>query len=778
MLLLCALFTSITTFAADDEHREVTPTPFRPLADGSLIQKSTNDQLFVHPFVTERLMETIYYLNKRSYIVSSRRHSNVDYVHEKLLQNNAECLLPNGTRLYCHRPFAGVHGLGEPDVGLKMRFTYKLLGCAVQAQQELDYAGFVAMQRANDEIPPLLFIVFRGTQANEFENAHGLCGPSALTNVEATKDAMPNRIIQSKDKLSFHRGYLKKYLSLRHSLLGDCKELIGNLSDEDGKRLIVIVTGHSQGGGLAQIAALDVVDKLGEYCFGDDFDNVSNPHFFVLPISAPNVVGNVYTQHYYHDRVGYDNIARIANLFDIVPYACLSTNWLRISWISKCFPIEVGFYPVGHFCPDDTLSVISRCFVDNKDFEANRVFIIQHMARGLMHSLRSRQSHEHYCNWYCDKFMALYHYVKAAKLMGGKANFINVNHYIGPKGFNPQLPTTTLKRAVRNGKVLEGMLEHDEMVSYEQAYGFLIHNMNKPHRKKNEVETFSSIWSSQEPSVSGKNSTSGIRLKSQHLSTSPSSGCARRTRSSSCTSVHPQMLSTLASTNDMVDPQSSLSPSPTFTQRSCSSSQASFTTSVSISLNPLEPPKLDPDGGGHMQRLVLSPSPLVVPALPCISHSISSINTGPGEFAPLSFQSQPFIYKRTFDAEALMKSAPTMSHAPYSSVNLTPQSPSHAKVQLRFFLDTPRPEQSPPPFIPSDTVLGQSSSVSHSQNPSDESISNQPLVILVPYDSKIQPPCSQISSLAPKIYRSQSPVVIDNTLVEGDCLDSKVNDEV
>ncbi|MDR1665978.1 MAG: lipase family protein [Puniceicoccales bacterium] len=424
--------------------------------------------LYVHPVFGRKILREIYGLIGRSYQISKRGENQRDFLYPELLENNEDwiCEEDEARTWFCHRPFTALHGFGKRSVSWPIRCLCWGKGIHIEPIFELDYAGFVALRQRRGSIPPLLAVVFRGTQANPFEPGGGLCGPSALTNLDCSHGCFPYRASAE----IYHNGYLEKYLSSRLQIFGHIRSLFKDLPEEDKSQLLVIVTGHSQGGGLAQIAALDIEETLGTELFGEKFDNTWSPHFFLLTVSAPNVVGNDETRSFYHRQFGKDNIVRIFSPLDIVPYACLSSNWLHIKFLAdRLREIEIGFSSVGHLALEDVHSLVARSARMEK---ADRREFLDGLSYGYLNSLLSR----HPCGflrWARYKLNALTCYNRAARLMGGISTFVCRQHYVGPDGFDPRMPTVNLKRALTRG-IIQEILSRKEGIKVKDARRFLL----------------------------------------------------------------------------------------------------------------------------------------------------------------------------------------------------------------------------------------------------------------------------------------------------------------
>ncbi len=465
--MLCLLISQTLAFA------------FVPVINGPLIQTYENKK-YLNPLFDKKFLHELHALIQRSYNVSSRGRNEYDYLNLRLIENNMCWRFKNDRQRewFCHRPFIGTHGANSLG-GL-------LTCCFCPPQKEIDYAGFVALKQATETTPPILMIVFRGSQGNRFQALKGHAGPSWLTNWNSGKMAFPYKFLGY--DATFHTGYLEKYLSLKLSLFGDIGEMLSLIPFEERHRLVVVITGHSQGAGVVQPASLDIISHWGPRIFGKGFSNISSPHFFLYALSGPNVVGDDTTKQLYYRIVGKDNIVRHSSVFDIVTYACLGqkyeSKWLLNLFLQGLFGVETGFRHVGHLAIDDVRCLLSRGFKANgqQEYLTNLDQIVTHLTDGYQYYLKAHQDY-----WWImrriDKIRAIISYQKAFNLMGGIGNFVALQHYgsLRPKykkgqttlsyGFNPTMPSVRLSLALERGE--QHRLATKNIVPYSQAGGIL-----------------------------------------------------------------------------------------------------------------------------------------------------------------------------------------------------------------------------------------------------------------------------------------------------------------
>lgn len=420
--------------------------------DGTFVQQELNGDININPIFKPEIINQIHYLIKRSYRITDRRDT-FDYLYpEKLTHRRSNSFGKNpearkrscstgdsdSTKLhydkwFLHTPFTGIHGVEHLDglVGMIPKIP-----CAV----ELDYPGFVAYLPREDERPPLIAVIFRGSQAKSFQSFGGILGPSWLTNFCAVKAAFPETLSGSEGIAGalFHKGYLTKYLSLRIQLFAHIEDILSEIPEADRANTRIVFTGHSQGAGVALPAALDTTYVLGKKLFGEGFDNNETPRFFVYALSGPNSTGDKATKDLMYKVIGRDNIIRHNSLFDIVTYACPGANYDTEFYksILSLVGVDTGYHPVGHLAIDDEKSLLIRGFkYNNKDLSDKQLEgIWEDLVKGFSIAIKERQSQgkfsviDHIYSFYTS-MQKCHSFLKAAKQTDGIYSFACINHY-------------------------------------------------------------------------------------------------------------------------------------------------------------------------------------------------------------------------------------------------------------------------------------------------------------------------------------------------------------
>ena len=124
-----------------------------------------------------------------------------------------------------------------------------------------------------------------------------------------------------------HRGFLKGYAAIRRLIL---EELKGKLESINAPITRIVFTGHSLGGALATLAAVDT--KLIEHTLSIDDDNKSAlPKIECHTFGAPHVGGAAF-ERYFNSIIDPNLCTRFTNALDIVPKVLTLVN------LSEHFP--------------------------------------------------------------------------------------------------------------------------------------------------------------------------------------------------------------------------------------------------------------------------------------------------------------------------------------------------------------------------------------------------------------------------------------------------------
>lgn len=391
--------------------------------DGPLVQEDYQGKLHVNELFTEKFVNDLHYLIKRSYRLTRRDKDAYDYTTpNKLMTDRYSHLRYHDSE--CHdwfmlKPFTGTHGTNGLEGALKFANGV-----------EADYPGFTALLQQENN-PPIIAIVFRGSQSRSFQPLNGILGPSWLTNFSASKMECPDSV--NLDGALFHKGFLEKYLSSRLNIMSDIWTLWKKIPKKQRKQTRFVITGHSQGAALTIPAALDLTKNFLPQLLGKNFSNIETPRLFVYALSGPNSVGNRETKNMINEIVGRNNIIRHNSIFDIVTYVCLGKHydhWLYNLLFKTVAGVEAGYLPVGRLAIDDSLTLFSKGLYYNGEWELlNCIGEIDSYYKNVYNNavLSYRSDHNFLSLFY--KGIAAWHLAHGLSEIGGIENFVCINHY-------------------------------------------------------------------------------------------------------------------------------------------------------------------------------------------------------------------------------------------------------------------------------------------------------------------------------------------------------------
>ncbi|MDR0715417.1 MAG: hypothetical protein LBF25_01375, partial [Puniceicoccales bacterium] len=216
------------------------------------------------------IMADLHFLIKRSYR-STKRDANEQYEALHMLeQDDLETIPGTMHNWHCIKNFQGQQGtFATPNIGWRIVKGVLSMFAKGNLITEVDYPGFVAYRtdyNCGDDIIWLV-VVLRGSQGEDFQPLGGMLGSSWVTNLSAGAASLPKKHFPFAGEV--HSGYLNKMLACEISMKNSINEALENIGPENFHRVRFIVTGHSQGGGLAQIA-LPMIIKDFSYIYGQD----------------------------------------------------------------------------------------------------------------------------------------------------------------------------------------------------------------------------------------------------------------------------------------------------------------------------------------------------------------------------------------------------------------------------------------------------------------------------------------------------------------------------
>lgn len=442
--------------------------------DGPLVQQDEKGVFCVNPIMSETLTQELHSLCKRSYRITSDKHA------------DPESLTKPRRNIFQYDGHTSIWQILKAFTGLQGAHVGGLVGLvtAVSSTEviESDNPGFIAVKQrveateTTPATPPIIAIVFRGTQAKHFQLFNGILGPSWLTNFASDKMNGPEDL--NLQDVCFHRGFFEKYLLARESIEENLREAWRLVGEDPETRFII--TGHSQGGGITFPAAYHLVKTYGPVFFGPEFNNVTTPRFFVYALSSPFVVGNEATKELMHNLIGRNNMIRHSSLFDIVTYSCLSTTYSSCAakvGVKLVCGGDTCYHPVGFSAFDDPKALIERGFEYNEK-DTSLVVVrkkIDMVVDNLLKLYDSEISARRTNSFFMDLFyraLDLAYGTRAVEKCEGLGNFVVINHYgsttanvacypegvkptesKGSSSFDPRLPETDLSVCLRRGAI-------------------------------------------------------------------------------------------------------------------------------------------------------------------------------------------------------------------------------------------------------------------------------------------------------------------------------------
>ena len=116
-------------------------------------------------------------------------------------------------------------------------------------------------------------------------------------------------------EMTLHAGFYKRYMAMRDSLTKNLNRVLLEKGIKDFSKIDVTITGHSLGGGLAGIGAVDLKDHLDTLAKNHNSKPVTS--FDMITFAQPRFAGKR-TAQWITDYLGTENITRIWGGFDPV----------------------------------------------------------------------------------------------------------------------------------------------------------------------------------------------------------------------------------------------------------------------------------------------------------------------------------------------------------------------------------------------------------------------------------------------------------------------------
>ncbi|MBX9787042.1 MAG: lipase family protein [Alphaproteobacteria bacterium] len=207
------------------------------------------------------------------------------------------------------------------------------------------FYGFEGKNREHADLPglvayhpqkALMTIVYHGTATIDDGVMAGWDTNFDATPIDGSEYNLPN--FSGK----VHQGFAKKYSSTRQQMIGLIQEYRSKMSDEEKKNFRIVITGHSQGASLGNLALYDIARNYGQDLFGEDFNNSLNSRLYGYFLSVPRVGDEDYIKAL-HTLVGNENLIRQNVHGDPVPVVLGNIHYERtLRFLSPIIKPAVG----------------------------------------------------------------------------------------------------------------------------------------------------------------------------------------------------------------------------------------------------------------------------------------------------------------------------------------------------------------------------------------------------------------------------------------------------
>ncbi|MDR0590503.1 MAG: hypothetical protein LBG09_01440 [Puniceicoccales bacterium] len=368
--------------------------------NGPIVRTDFDGNVSVAPWF-QAIQPDLLRLIKLSYSRTERDAANVFRNGTQMLSRSQLIMPETGHEWLVDRNFTGTHGSIERTSFVRRMLNRGLefvTGGAFSA--EVDFPGFVALMNPNDDCPYyVVAVVFRGSQGEDFQPGSGLLSASWATNY----DVAPLEV--GEEEFGFpgrmHAGYTTKVLScdlpwtelIQMVADGEVRDplpdlglnyiypleraivqAVGQIPAEERGKIRFVVTGHSQGGGLAQVALPRILHIFGHTlrCLPGFVDNIQTPRFFGYFLSAPRVAADQETVDAYDAFVGRDNMVNHFAFRDIVTMACLH-GYLPLGHLACDAAYDVFYRAIASECAHNNQLLLMRffrCHLDPERFDA------------------------------------------------------------------------------------------------------------------------------------------------------------------------------------------------------------------------------------------------------------------------------------------------------------------------------------------------------------------------------------------------------------------------
>lgn len=163
---------------------------------------------------------------------------------------------------------------------------------------------------------------------------------------------------------AIHKGFAKKYFSTKREVINLIRVFVQRLPADKVKSVKIVMSGHSQAGGTANLAQADIMANHSEEIFGTKINNSQSGTFYGYFLSAARVGDRVYAR-WMHENVGKDNIARQNVKGDPVPIASGDKDMAKtlkasVPALGELLSETADYADTGHLLFDDAKEVWER----------------------------------------------------------------------------------------------------------------------------------------------------------------------------------------------------------------------------------------------------------------------------------------------------------------------------------------------------------------------------------------------------------------------------------
>jgi len=235
-----------------------------------------------------------------------------------------------------------------------------------------DIVGFVAYNAKTNQMN----VIFRGS--------------ASAADWEINYDALK---VKAKDiglnlEGMVHQGFARKYMTARDNMIKAIESFWEKMTDHAKKAVKIIVSGHSQGGGLATLGIADIGINLSKKLFGEGYNNARDNQIYMWSLSGARA-GDATAIDDINAKIGVYNMIRQNPYHDPVPNAALGRTGQRIF---EKIPI-VGHYLAENFAGYKSVGTLAlandyETFLENEVVDS-LVLAVKRTANDVVEDIKS-----------------------------------------------------------------------------------------------------------------------------------------------------------------------------------------------------------------------------------------------------------------------------------------------------------------------------------------------------------------------------------------------------